>query len=289
MVDEFPVSTAGPSGGLQGGTLEASVTALTQTLPAFEGQVGAMVFDLVERFQTLPGYDRTSGTPPVPLKGLFVLEGTSGPVRLPAFLSLPAVVDGDPVTGNMDQFREAYGLQGVDAAADYQTARDAEAAQYAIDFPNGTADFAKALRLNPAVDPQAGGDASRLWRRDQAGYTPADGMILRRTSGQTFPSALMTAMRSAVPSSVAGLSGSFGATDLAMGLMGLRETDASTKEADASFQRAATLAVREQEQAGSAVDTDAELQDLLRIEQAYAANARVLEIANSLVDTLLEI
>jgi flagellar hook-associated protein 1 FlgK len=282
MVDEFPVSTAGPSGGLQGGTLEASVTALTQTLPTFEGQVGAMVFDLVERFQTLPGYDRVDGT--TPLKGLFVLDGTSGPVRLPAFLSLEDTVD----AGNIDQFREAYGIQGADDAAAYQTARDAEAAQYAIDFPNGTADFAKALRLNPAVDPQAGGDASILWRRDQTGYAPADGMILRDT-GQSFPSALMAAMRSAVPSSVAGLSGSFGATDLAMGLMGLRETDASTKEADASFQRAATLAVREQEQAGSAVDTDAELQDLLRIEQAYAANARVLEIANSLVDRLLEI
>jgi flagellar hook-associated protein 1 FlgK len=281
-VDGFTVGSAGPGGGLQGGTLEAAVAALTQTLPGFEGQVGAMVFDLVERFQTLPGYDRVDGT--TPLEGLFVLDGASGPVRLPAFLSLDDTVTG----GNIDLFRDAYGVQGADDIPTYQALRDAEAAQYAIDFPGGTADFARALRLNPTVDPQAGGDASRLWRRDQASYAPPDGMILRDT-GQSFPSALMAAMRSTRPSQVAGLSGSFGATDLAIGLTGLRETDASTRETDASFQRAATLAVHEQELAGRAVDTDAELQDLLRIEQAYAANARVLDIANAMIDTLLEI
>ena len=271
-----------PSGGLQGGSLEASVTALTETVPAFESQIGAMVFDLVERFQTLPGYARVDGT--TPLKGLFVLEGTSGEVRLPAFLTLDETVD----AGNIDEFRAAYGVQGADDIDTYRDLRDAEALQYAVDFPGGTADFAKALRLNSAVDPEAGGDASLLWRRDEAGYATPDGMILR-DSGETFPTALMTAMRSVVPSKINGVSGNFNANDLAIQLTSIREVAATDRESEASFQRAATQTMREREQSFSAVDTDAEMQALLRLEQAYAANARIIEVTNGLINRLLEI
>ena len=37
------------------------------------------------------------------------------------------------------------------------------------------------------------------------------------------------------------------------------------------------------------VDVDAQMQDLLLIEQAYAANARVIEIASQMIDRLMEI
>ena len=37
------------------------------------------------------------------------------------------------------------------------------------------------------------------------------------------------------------------------------------------------------------VDTDAELQKLLLIEQAYAANARLIETADEMIQTLLRI
>jgi len=37
------------------------------------------------------------------------------------------------------------------------------------------------------------------------------------------------------------------------------------------------------------VDIDSQMQDLLAIEQAYAANARVIEIANQMMQKLMEI
>jgi flagellar hook-associated protein 1 FlgK len=37
------------------------------------------------------------------------------------------------------------------------------------------------------------------------------------------------------------------------------------------------------------VDVDQQMQDLLIIEQAYAANARVIEIASNMIDRLMEI
>ena len=45
----------------------------------------------------------------------------------------------------------------------------------------------------------------------------------------------------------------------------------------------------QQSLAANGVDTDAELQRLLALEQAYAANARVIKAADSMLNTLLEI
>ncbi|MBP6736765.1 MAG: hypothetical protein KA139_04975, partial [Rhodobacteraceae bacterium] len=43
----------------------------------------------------------------------------------------------------------------------------------------------------------------------------------------------------------------------------------------------------QQEQAGG-VDTDFELQSLLMVEQAYAANAKVIQIIGQMLDKLME-
>ena len=43
------------------------------------------------------------------------------------------------------------------------------------------------------------------------------------------------------------------------------------------------------ELAVSGVDTDSELQDLLLIEQAYAANARVIQTVSEMIDRLLQL
>ena len=40
---------------------------------------------------------------------------------------------------------------------------------------------------------------------------------------------------------------------------------------------------------GDGVDTDAEMQKLLLIEQAYAANARVIATVQAMIDTLMRI
>ena len=59
-------------------------------------------------------------------------------------------------------------------------------------------------------------------------------------------------------------------------------------EAEASFSAARLTAVTEQE-AALGVDTDAELQDLMQIEKSYAANARVLQVLDQMLQTVMEI
>jgi flagellar hook-associated protein 1 FlgK len=48
-------------------------------------------------------------------------------------------------------------------------------------------------------------------------------------------------------------------------------------------------ALLDAERAETGVDTDAEMQNLILIEQAYAANARVIETVSAMIDRLMEI
>lgn len=61
-----------------------------------------------------------------------------------------------------------------------------------------------------------------------------------------------------------------------------------TYETELSFDTARWTSLKEAE-AANGVDTDHEMQMLLRIEQAYAANARVIQTVNSLMQRLMEI
>ena len=47
--------------------------------------------------------------------------------------------------------------------------------------------------------------------------------------------------------------------------------------------------LRDAEQAENGVDIDVQMQELILIEQAYAANARVIEIAGQMINRLMEI
>ncbi|MEL7490474.1 MAG: flagellar hook-associated protein FlgK [Pseudomonadota bacterium] len=137
--------------------------------------------------------------------------------------------------------------------------------------------------VNAAVDPENGGEARRL--RDGLGANApgpvaADGLLrdfidaLREP--RTTPSAL-GASRALNASEAAAFFTSSAAGSL---------VDAeAARDASAAF--AASLQEAEIERTG--VDTDAELQNLLTIEQAYAANARVIQTVDRLLQTLLEI
>ena len=59
-------------------------------------------------------------------------------------------------------------------------------------------------------------------------------------------------------------------------------------DSEQSFSRAQNTALRELE-LSKGVDTDAELQDLMLIEQHYAANARVMTVVDELMQRLLNI
>jgi flagellar hook-associated protein 1 FlgK len=140
------------------------------------------------------------------------------------------------------------------------------------------------IRANPAIDPRAGGDPTRL----AAGDWP--GALAPQPGAAPFPIAALDAFRAArAPDPVLRIQGDRGSVDLASAFMALVESAASRAEADGAFLEGSALALRAEEKTATAVDTDAELKNLLAIEKAYAANARVLQTVDEMLRRILEI
>lgn len=141
--------------------------------------------------------------------------------------------------------------------------------------------LAQRLAVNAAADPQRGG---ALWRlRDGLGAT---------TAADGGNAQLLVALQGALSERRPTASGGFMAGDRSLSaLQGeLISSVASARlgaEAEASFSSARTEALVQQEEAGG-VDTDFELQSLLMVEQAYAANAKVIQIIGQMLDKLME-
>lgn len=128
------------------------------------------------------------------------------------------------------------------------------------------------LSLNPLVDPARGGDPARL--RDGLAAPmprdPGDGRVI---------AALSSALSDRTPLSLAG--------EAAVLFDGLA-TARLAADAAASTASARQSALAESPSA-DAVNMDRELQDLLQIEQIYAANARVISAVDSMLQTLMEV
>ena len=143
--------------------------------------------------------------------------------------------------------------------------------------------IAAGLSLNSALDPEQGG---AIWRlRDGIGAT---------TPGPAGQSALannlVTAFTSARNNDLGGgLTGLFSATELVAGLSSQIGQARVRFESIQSSNSAQYTLVSDLLLAQTGVDTDKEMQDLLLIEQAYAANARVIQVANDMLQTLLEL
>ena len=135
------------------------------------------------------------------------------------------------------------------------------------------------ITVNPAIVSEEGGDPTLL--RDGLGATAA-GPAGDPTQLNRWVSALET-VRSDTPGAasrsadgrVAAFSSDLGATRL-------------SAEEQLSFSTARWETLREAELANG-VDTDVELQILLQVEQAYAANARVIETVDFMMQRLMEI
>jgi flagellar hook-associated protein 1 len=151
-----------------------------------------------------------------------------------------------------------------------------------------TLGLAGRLALNAAVNPAAGGDVRLL--RDGLDGTPrpegfavfleamADAMTQPRDPGLIDP-----------PLTLASTSAANGASGFAAEIaayFGSRAARGDEARAYLTAQRA-VLSERETDTLG--VDTDAQLQFLMLLEQTYAANARVLTVIDSLLKQLLEI
>lgn len=143
--------------------------------------------------------------------------------------------------------------------------------------------LAQRLEINAAVDPAQGGDSWRLRDGINAGSQgPAgDDTQLRRMVDA------MTAERA--PSAASGVINMSSATELAEGVTALVAAQAARAEANTAYNAGQFDILRESELSLTGVDTDYEMQQLLMIEQAYAANARVISTADQLMQTLLEI
>ncbi|MEO1687331.1 MAG: flagellar basal body rod C-terminal domain-containing protein [Pseudomonadota bacterium] len=143
--------------------------------------------------------------------------------------------------------------------------------------------LATRLEINAAVDPDAGG---AYWRiRDGVGAA---------APGDSGEDALIRDLLAAFADPLAadpatGLQGRYGFADLAAGAASLRLTEASAAEDEAAFQSGRNLGHIETEALRLGVETDDELATLLLVEQAYAANARVIQAVDSLLAQLLEI
>lgn len=141
--------------------------------------------------------------------------------------------------------------------------------------------LASRLSLNAAVDPRQGGDASRL----------RDG-IYSTTPGAAGSNAILVNLVSALDAPRASLLSNGAlqtASEAAAGLASVRGAALSENQAAAAQSEAFLETLSEAELAATGVDTDAELQQLLLIEQAYSANARVIEVASRLIDQLTEL
>jgi flagellar hook-associated protein 1 FlgK len=145
--------------------------------------------------------------------------------------------------------------------------------------------FASRIALNARVDPAKGGDPTLLRTGlDETGALPEDGAFIRP------PSALYDAfMARGAPPAVLGLTGDRDPATMVADFAASWESRAAFSEREATHLRGAAEAVREQELTASAVDTDAELRNLLNVERAYAANAKVLQAVDAMVRRLLEI
>lgn len=140
--------------------------------------------------------------------------------------------------------------------------------------------LASRITVNPRVDPDRAGSLSRL--RDGLGPAalPAPvgeaGQIRRWLAALDAPRVLATGGQAASAATLAaGLSAEVGARRL-------------SAEREESFANARWSTLRETELA-QGVDSDHEMQLLMSIEKAYAANARVISTVDAMMRSLLEI
>lgn len=146
----------------------------------------------------------------------------------------------------------------------------------------GDPGLAGRIDLNALIDPNQGGS---LWRlRDGIGAVaegpPGNNSIL---------SAMSDAFTTIQSMNSNGIQGSFSATELVAHVASLTGQTRISHESVLSSSSTQHDLLIAAELSETGVDVDSQMQDLLAIEQAYAANARVIEIANQMLQKLMEL
>lgn len=138
------------------------------------------------------------------------------------------------------------------------------------------------VAVNAVIDPRQGG---ALWRiRDGLGAA---------TPGNVGDSTLIETLTDAFTSGRVPASGDFlgaarSASGLSADLLSLTYAEHTQIEGSLAYHSAEADALKTQ-QLADGVDTDAEMQKLMLIEQAYAANAKVIQTVGYLLDRIMEL
>lgn len=146
----------------------------------------------------------------------------------------------------------------------------------------GQLGLASRISLNAAIDPSQGGEIWRL--RDGLGATtsgpPGDATIL---------SAMFDAFTQVKSLNAGGFQGAFSATDMTAHLSSIVGQKRGYNDSVLASTQAQHIALVEAEQALTGVDVDRQMEELLLIEQAYSANARVVQVARDMISILMEL
>jgi len=144
------------------------------------------------------------------------------------------------------------------------------------------AGLAGRISINAAVDPAQGGATWRL--RDGLGAA---------ASGDPGNVSILQGMYNAFTGlqtiNTAGITGTFSATELVAHLSSVAGQTRIHHESVLSSVQIQHAVMVEYEQTETGVDIDTQMQELLLVEQAYAANARVIEVASQLIKILMEL
>lgn len=149
--------------------------------------------------------------------------------------------------------------------------------------PLNAAGVAKRLSLNAAIDPTQGGTISRF--RDGIGA-----LTLGPAGNASILNNYIDALESGNPAPAGSeIVGNFAFSGLVAELTSMIGENRIRHDAIQASTASRTTLLREAELQKSGVDTDVEMQTLLMIEQAYAANAKVIQVVSDMLDRLMQI
>ena len=180
----------------------------------------------------------------------------------------------DSVAGDLIERLSADGIDPTTASGEFGLFTDSGTP--------GEPGLAGRIQVNAAVDPAQGGEVWRL--RDGMGAT-AEGS----PGNSSILSAMVGALTSARSIGENGIQGSFSSTELSAHLSSIVGQKRVSNEAVLSSTSAQHTMAMEAEQSQTGVDVDAQMQELMLIEQSYAANARVIEVAGQMIQRLMEL
>ena len=138
------------------------------------------------------------------------------------------------------------------------------------------------ISLNALADPVQGGSATALRDGLQAA-TPGP------ASSDTIPRNLIRALRTQSGTAISGLPGFYNSAELVAGIVELIAIERTDAEAEAGRAAATRSALAEAEADRIGVDQDEELSRLIQIEQAYSANARIIQAVADMMQEIVEL